>query len=220
MTEPLPCELISWSRFAQLARALAYKIAAAGYRPDLIIAIARGGYAPARVLADYFGVMNVASIKVEHYKGPRQMVKARIRHPLPANIEGRRVLIVDDVSDTGDTFEVAIPHIRERLPGAEIRSAVLLHKAACPVLPDFWAKKVRKWRWIIYPWAVIEDLGNFLRAAPKPIRTVAAFDRLLRTRHHLQVPRRILQDVLDLTGQTEPLTPALSPKGRGRHHSA
>lgn len=201
MDKPLRCELISWSRFASLARTLAYKIHAADFQPDLVVAIARGGYAPARVLADYFGVMNVASIKVEHYKGPRQMTKARIRHPLPAHIEGRRVLVVDDVSDTGDTFEVAIPHIRERLPAAEIRTAVLLHKAACPVLPDFWAKKVLKWRWIIYPWAVVEDLGSFLRAAPRPIKTVAAFDSLLRTRHHLQVPKRTLQDVLDLSQQ-------------------
>lgn len=198
MDKPLRCELISWNRFAGLCRTLAYKIHTAGYQPDLIVAIARGGYAPARVLADYFDVMNVASIKVEHYKGPRQMVEARIRHPLPANIEGRRVLIVDDVSDTGDTFEVAIPHIREHLPGAEIRTAVLLHKAACPVLPDFWAKKVTKWRWIIYPWAVIEDLGNFLRAARPQPKTIAAFDRLLRSHHHLQVPKRVLQDVLDL----------------------
>lgn len=197
MNKPLRCELVSWNRFAGLCRQLADKLDSAGYRPDLVIAIARGGYAPARVLADYFGVMNVASIKVEHYKGPRQMVKARIRHPLPAHIEGRRVLIVDDVSDTGDTFEVAVPHIRERLPGAEIRTAVLLHKAACPVLPDFWAKKVVKWRWIIYPWAVIEDLGNFLRAAQPQPKTIAAFDRMLRTRHRLKVPKRTLQDVLD-----------------------
>ncbi|NWG86470.1 MAG: phosphoribosyltransferase [Hydrogenophilaceae bacterium] len=215
MNKPLRCELVSWSRFAHLARQLAYKIHAAGYQPDLVIAIARGGYAPARVLADYFGVMNVASIKVEHYKGPRQMKKARIRHPLPAHIEGRRVLIVDDVSDTGDTFEVAIPHIRERLPGAEIRTAVLLHKAACPVLPDFWARKVVKWRWIIYPWAVIEDLGNFLRAAQPQPKTIDAFDRMLRTRHQLKVPRCTLQDVLDLAYRPEPLTPALSPKGIG-----
>ncbi len=196
MDKPLRSELISWNRFAGLCRTLAYKIHTAGYQPDLVVAIARGGYAPARVLADYFGVMNVASIKVEHYKGPRQMIKARIRHPLPANIEGRRVLIVDDVSDTGDTFEVAIPHLRERLPGAEIRTAVLLHKAACPVLPDFWAQKVVKWRWIVYPWAVVEDLGSFLRAArPRP-KTTAGFDRLLRTRHHLHVPKRVLRDVL------------------------
>lgn len=198
MNKPLRCELVSWNRFASLCRQLAYKIHAAGYQPDLVVAIARGGYAPARVLADYFGVMNVASIKVEHYTGPRKMKQARIRHPLPAGIEGKRVLIVDDVSDTGDTFEVAIPHIRERLPGAEIRTAVLLHKAACPVLPDFWARKVLKWRWIVYPWAVVEDLGNFLRAArPRP-KTIAGFDRLLRNRHHLQVPKRVLRDVLDL----------------------
>ncbi len=197
----LPCELISWNRFASLARRLAFRIRDAGFQPDLVIAIARGGYAPARVLADYLGVMNMASIKVEHYRAPRQAVQTVIRHGLPERIEGRRVLIVDDVSDTGDTWEVAIPHVRERLPAAEVRTAVLLHKAACPMQPDFCARKVVKWRWIIYPWAAVEDLGAFLRAAEAPVPDAEAFDRLLRQRHGLRVPRQTLQDVLDLAAR-------------------
>lgn len=197
----LPCELISWNRFASLARRLAFKIRDAGFQPDLIIAIARGGYAPARALADYLGVMNMASIKVEHYRGPHKAAETVIRHGLPENIEGRRVLIVDDVSDTGDTYEVAIPHVKSRLPGAEVRTAVLLHKAVCPMQPDFCARKVLKWRWIIYPWAVIEDLSTFLQEADEPIADVEAFARLLRDQHGLRVPRRTLQDVLDLAGR-------------------
>ncbi|MCO5761340.1 MAG: phosphoribosyltransferase [Chromatiaceae bacterium] len=199
MTQPeLCCEVISWRRFAGLARRVAFKIVDAGYQPDLIVAIARGGYAPARVLADYLGVMNVASIKVEHYHGTRKEEKAFVRHPLAEHVAGRRVLIVDDVSDTGDTFDVAIPHIREHLPDAEIRTAVLLHKAVCPQVPDFYARKVVKWRWIIFPWAVVEDLSAFLAAAEPPVHDVAAFARMLQEKHKLRPPRQLLADVLAL----------------------
>jgi hypothetical protein len=200
-TRELCCEVITWRRFAGLARRLALKIQAAGFQPDLIIAIARGGYAPARVLADYLGVMNVASIKVEHYRGTRKAAKAFVRQPLPENVQGRRVLIVDDVSDTGDTFEVAAPHIRARLPDAEIRTAVLLHKATCPDVPDFYACKVIKWRWIIFPWAVMEDLSAFLAASDSPIRNTDEFARLLQEKHQLRVPAQLLEDVLALAGK-------------------
>lgn len=200
------CEVVTWGRFASLARRLAFKVHAAGYRPDLIVAIARGGYTPARVLADYLGVMNVASIKVEHYRGMRKAARVAVRHPLPEGATGKRVLIVDDVSDTGDTFEVAVPHVRERLPGAEIRTAALLHKASCPLAPDFYARKVLKWRWIIFPWAVQEDLGAFLSAAPTPIRDAEAFAKLLRDQHKLVLPRQLLEDALAL-GQAGPAEP-------------
>ena len=200
MTQPeLCCEVISWNRFAGLSRRVAFKILATGYKPDLIVAIARGGYAPARVLADYLDVTNVASIKVEHYHGTRKTEKAFVRHPLPENVSGRRVLIVDDVSDTGDTFDVAVPHIRQHLPDAEIRTAVLLHKAVCPAVPDFYARKVVKWRWIIFPWAVVEDLSAFLAAAEPPVQDVAGFARMLHEKHKLRPPRQLLEDVLNLT---------------------
>jgi hypoxanthine phosphoribosyltransferase len=204
-TRDLCCEVISWPRFAGLARRLAHKIRAAGYQPDLIVAIARGGYAPARVLADYLDVSNVASIKVEHYHGTRKTTKARVRHRLPDNVQGRRVLIVDDVSDTGDTFEVAVPHVSACLPEAEIRTAVLLHKAACPQVPDFYARKVVKWRWIIFPWAVMEDLSAFLAAADSPIRSTDEFARLLAVKHQLRVAPQLLEDVLAMAGtHTQP----------------
>jgi hypothetical protein len=196
--------VVSWHRFADLSRRLAFKIHQAGYRPDLIVAIARGGYAPARVLADYLDVSNVASIKVEHYHGTQKAAKAFVRHPLPEGVAGRRVLIVDDVSDTGDTFEVAVPHIRQHLPDAEIRTAVLLHKAVCPQVPDFYARKVVRWRWIIFPWAVVEDLSAFLAKAEPPVRDLAAFARLLETEHKLKLPRRLLEDVLALNPPTNP----------------
>jgi len=102
-----PCELVSWERFYRLAQQLARIIHTAWFRPDIIVAIGRGGYMPARILSDCLGVFDLTDIKIEHYRGARRQRAARVRYPLSTGISGRHVLLVDDVSDSGDTFERA-----------------------------------------------------------------------------------------------------------------
>ena len=124
---------------------------------------------PARLLSDLLGIMNLTSFKIEHYRGAHKDPIATIRYPLVADVTGERVLLVDDVSDSGDTFRVALAHIRERGTPATLRTAVLHHKTASPLVPDYYGAKVIKWRWLIYPWAVTEDLTEFARSMdPQP----------------------------------------------------
>jgi uncharacterized protein len=199
MPEPMRCELISWQDFQRLACKLAGVIADDGFDVELIVAIARGGLVPARVIADYLGVMNVASFRIEHYRGSERTPRAMLRNPLSAEIAGRRVLLVDDVSDSGETFEVGLRHLRECLPDAEIRTATLHHKITSRYVPDYFAAKVIKWRWITYPWAMIEDLGGFIGAMqPRPPDVAGIVDRLWRD-HAVRIKPRIVQDVLRFT---------------------
>lgn len=192
MTDIRKCEYISWNRFYRLSATLYQRIAAAGFRPDTIVGIARGGYMPARVLADFFDLMDLAVVKVEHYHGPEKSTKAVVRHRLTADIAEKRVLLVDDVSDSGDTFDAALTHLDEHGPPAEIRTAVLHHKLTSTYRPDFYAARVVKWRWIIYPWALTEDLRALLgEMSPRP-RTVDNARSALRAHHRLDVPRKIL----------------------------
>ena len=195
----IPCELVSWERFYRLARQLARTLHNAGYYPDTIVAIARGGYIPARILSDYLGVFDLAHIKIEHYRGARSERSARIRYPLNADICGRRVLLVDDVSDSGDTFDVALRHLREHGSAAELRTAVLHHKRVSTFVPDYFAQEVVDWRWIIYPWAIMEDLTGFLRDMVPPPDSVDAFAEFLLDRHGISVERGTLEDVLKFT---------------------
>lgn len=194
------CELVSWARVVRLARNLALSIRAAGFQPDLIVAIARGGYVPARLIADCLGVMEVASFRIEHYApGAHRKPVARVKHRLSVPVSGRRVLIVDDVGDTGDTFVAAMRHLRRIGQPAEVRTAVLHYKAGCRFMPDFSARIVKEWRWITYPWAVVEDLGEFIaRLRPRP-RSAAAISSALRRRYGLRVSRRTVEDVLAFT---------------------
>lgn len=163
------CELISWNTVYILAERLSLKILDSGFRPDVIVAIARGGYVPARILCDFLDIYHLTSIRVVHYGGgAHKNPEAKVTDSICTDIAGKRVLIVDDVSDTGDTYEAAIPHL-EKFQPAEIRTAVLLHKTTATYQPDYIARKVVKWRWMIYPWAVIEDLTGFIREMePRP----------------------------------------------------
>jgi len=190
---------MSWERFYALARRLALAVHDAGFQPDLIVAIGRGGYMPARVLSDYLDVYDLTDIRIEHYRGVRKQRLARVRYPLPAAITGRRVLLVDDVNDSGDSLQAALQHLREHGEPAGLQTAVLHHKSVSRLMPDFYAEEVREWRWIIYPWAVMEDLRSFLGAMDPPPASAGEFARRLREQHGIDVDRPLLDDVLGLS---------------------
>ena len=192
----LRAELISWGRFYGLCRRLVAGIDAAGFRPDLIVAIARGGYMPGRVLADFFGLMALSSFRIEHYRGTQKQALTRVIDPLTVDLTGRRVLLVDDVSDSGDTFEVAISHVRERGTPAELRTATIHHKVVSRYVPDFYAAKVTSWRWIIYPWALMEDLSGFVKEMDPRPQEPAEIMSGLRRKHGIRVSQQVIMDVL------------------------
>ncbi len=173
--------------------------------PDLVVAIGRGGYVPGRLICDFLLLSNLTSMKIEHYTRAADMQpEARIRFPIPVDISGKKVLIVDDVTDTGDTLILAVDYVQSLRP-ADVRIAVLQHKTCSSFVPDFYAQKIIKWRWIIYPWARYEDLAGF---AEKIIHD-KALDILqiiseFKTRYELDIKEEELQEILnDLTERSE-----------------
>ena len=197
-SRPEPFQLISWNSVHALALKLARGIAESGYRPDIIVAIGRGGWVPGRLLSDFLGQMDLTSFKIEHYQSARQPKRAQVRYPLAADVRGRRVLLVDDIADSGETFAVALAHLNSRGAPAELRSAVLHYKTVSPYLPDYYAQKVVNWRWIIYPWAIAEDVGNLIGAmSPRPADADEVARRLA-AEHGLRLPRKLLLDLLAL----------------------
>lgn len=157
------CQILSWATVLNTTKRLAGIIKESGYRPDIIIAIGRGGYVPARILCDYLLLKDLTSIKVEHWGiAATETQKATIKFPLCADIKDKRVLLVDDVTDTGDTLSVSLEYLKEFRP-KEIKTAVLIHKTCSKIVPDYYVKKVIKWRWIIFPWHLWEDLTGFIK---------------------------------------------------------
>ncbi len=198
MTEPLRCELVSQETVYDLAYKLAAQIRASGYHPDLVVAISRGGFTPARVLCDVLGLFNLTSIRVVHYrKAAVHEQQAYVKYPLCMDIAGQRILLVDDVNDTGDTLDVARAHL-EGLGPTEVRIAVLHEKTGSPVVADYVAETLEEWRWLIYPWAVVEDVGGFLREMTPPPEDVAQAEGWLRETYGLELPGDQIERLLSL----------------------
>lgn len=123
MAKQFQCELVSWGEVYRLSALLVRQMKDAGYRPDVIIAIARGGYVPARLVCDFLDIYDLTSVRISHYTaGSSKEETARLSSPLCMDIKGLRVLLVDDITDTGDTIVVALQHIREFGPAAPMVS--------------------------------------------------------------------------------------------------
>jgi len=199
MTAKFSCEYISWSRFYRLSRRLCRCIYDSGFKPDIIIAIGRGGYMPARIISDFLHVLNLTSFKIEHYRGTQKKNTALVRYPLGQGVSGDRVLLVDDVCDTGDTFEVARKHLGECMQPLEIRSAVLHYKKTSTFIPDYYAGRIIKWRWIIYPWAAAEDISEFIKQMQPAAATTGEIREILARDYGIRIPLQVLRDIVSLS---------------------
>jgi len=198
MQHNMPCQLVSWDEFYQLCCDLAEQVRQSGYQFDTLLAIGRGGYMPARILSDVLGIMNLISFKIEHYHGAHKSSQAVVAYPLLNNAEMKKVLLVDDVSDSGDTFEVALAHVKQRAAPEEIRTAVLHYKTVATNEPDFYAGVIRQWRWLIYPWAVTEDLSTLIAAISPQPETVTDLQKSILDRHGIQVSEQQVSRALKL----------------------
>jgi hypoxanthine phosphoribosyltransferase len=193
MAEKMRCELITWSEVQRQCQRLAGLIRESGYRPELVVAIGRGGYVPARLLCDYLHIMDLTSIKLEHYlSGADKQEQTLIRYPLKADIRGLRVLLVDDVNDTGDTLTAAVQHLQTFHPDA-VRTAVIHEKDVSRISADYYSRRIVRWRWLIYPWAVIEDVSGFLKRMEPSPRSVEDAQKLLVERFNIKIPLQRLR---------------------------
>ena len=188
-------ELVSWNKVMQLNRVLAGKILDSGYRPEVVVAIARGGYTPARLLCDYLNLYSLTSLQITHYThSTRSLDDARLCAGVTTNVRAKNVLLVDDVTDSGDTLQLARRHLGELQP-AQIKTAALHHKTSAPAAPDYYGVKITAWRWLIYPWAVIEDINEILNSMADPPGNAQSAAQVLAQRFHLQLSLSHLTDV-------------------------
>ncbi|MCZ7394172.1 MAG: phosphoribosyltransferase [Candidatus Methanoperedens sp.] len=190
------CYLVSWDEAYTLAKNLAHKIKKSGFKPDLVIGIARGGLVPARVVCDFLLKKDLAAIKVEHWGIAAMLGKAEIKFPLPIDIKGEKILIVDDVADSGDTFSVVMDYIKEKNP-SEVKTAVLHYKTCSTCVPDYWAEKQDGWKWIIYPWAVYEDLTGFIGRVSTSSMVPEDIRRALKNNFGIKISRKDLMEILN-----------------------
>ena len=155
------CEVMDWDLFYQLARKVASKINDSDFKPDIIVGLARGGWVLARVLCDLIGVKDLVSLKVEHWGVTATPDgKAKLKYPLNIDLSGKNVLVVDDITDTGESMRVTLEYIKSLNP-LQIKTAALRHINTSKFLPEYFGEEIT-WRWVIFPWNFTEDMCNIV----------------------------------------------------------
>ena len=145
-------EILTWQAFGDATRALAQEVADSGFRPDVVLAIARGGLTVAGAVAYALGVKNCFAMNVELYTGVEQRLQVPVVLPPTLDLmdlAGLRVLVADDVADTGTTLQLVQRVIGEHV--ADARTVVLYQKPNSIITPDYAWRSTE--RWIDFPWS-------------------------------------------------------------------
>ncbi len=154
-------KVLGWREVSNLAFKLWNKVRRSGFSPDLAVAVLKGGCVVGLLIADFCGV-SLETLRVEHYKGLGVKGRLRLAQPLKAKVRNRRVLLVDDVADSGETLRLAVGHLSRR--GAlQIRTGVLHVKPWTGFPPDYYAEETDSW--IVYPWEHGELVRTLSRKA-------------------------------------------------------
>ncbi|MGQ4891119.1 MAG: phosphoribosyltransferase [Candidatus Njordarchaeia archaeon] len=153
----LTFKVITWDETISMSMRLGKKILESGYNPDYLVGIARGGLVPLRILSDLFKNTNVLIVNVKLYRdiGERSEEVTFVQK-VDIDLEGQKVLLVDDVADTGLTIKAVVDYIKENKKVKEVKIATLHYKPWSVIKPDYYMEEVTDW--IVYPWEYIESL--------------------------------------------------------------
>jgi hypoxanthine phosphoribosyltransferase len=159
--EKFDCWFPSWEEIYENIKEIAKKIKNDSYQPDIVIALSRGGFVPARVICDLMIIKDLVSVKVDHWGiTAAKDGKAHLRYPINADLSGKKVLIVDDITDTGESMMITKEFVKKLNP-REIRTATIFHIKTSRFIPDYYSKKI-DWIWVIWPWNYVEDMCNIV----------------------------------------------------------
>ncbi len=184
---------VTWKDYHILTQKIAATILAHDKPFDTIVAIGRGGLTFGHLLSDFMRIP-ICSITIQSYTDIQQQGEVHITEGLSASIAGKRVLLVDDIADTGTTLKRASSYLREFKPSG-ITTATLFYKPHSRVRPDYFAKQTMKW--ILQPFEVTEWIYTFTQKMTAEGKSKADIQAFLETlgytgdqikfvrRHHL-----------------------------------
>src|SRR4029077_16007368 len=148
-----PREVMSWQDLGDGTRELAEQVHADGYRPDIVLAVARGGLLVAGTLAYALDVKNTFTMNVEFYTGIDGRMEVAVMLPPVrdrVDLAEARVPIADDVADTGRTLLLVKDFCAGKV--GEVRCAVLYEKPQSEVRCEYVWRRTD--RWIDFPWSI------------------------------------------------------------------
>ncbi|MGO4454515.1 phosphoribosyltransferase [Arthrobacter sp. RAF14] len=147
-------EVLTWDTFGDASRELAQTVVDSGFQPDVVVAIARGGLLLAGSIAYALGAKACGALNVEFYTGIGTVLPEPVVLPPMLDegaLHGKKVLLVDDVSDSGRTLAKVVELIGDW--GAEVKTVCLYTKPRTILAPDFEWRRTDKW--ITFPWSAL-----------------------------------------------------------------
>ncbi len=163
LPDEFKCTITNWEYIYSLCRDVSDDVRRDEFEPDVIVALARGGWFAGRCICDFLGMDDLTSLKMEHYVGTAEKSgEPTIRYPMPeGSVEGKDVLIIDDIADTGGSIKRAQEYVEDREAG-EVRTATLQLLQTSEFEPDYVGEQLEEWAWVVYPWNFIEDMVDLI----------------------------------------------------------
>lgn len=158
----MKCKIVTFKEIHDMVKYVAEQVKSSGFKPTTIVGLARGGAIPARLMCDFLGITDLISLKVEHWiETGKTKDEATIKYPLKADLSKKRILILDDITDTGKSLIVSTDYLAKMKP-LGMKVATLQYISESKFKPDYFAEEVKIWTWFIYPWNWIEDTSTLI----------------------------------------------------------
>ncbi|MEM1565763.1 MAG: phosphoribosyltransferase [Candidatus Bathyarchaeia archaeon] len=195
MSQEVEFEVPKWSQLYKMLLLIADKIRKDNFKPDIIVGVSRGGWPPARVLSDLLENPNLANVRAEFYIGVAETKgEPTLTQPVSARVAGKKVLVVDEVADTGKSLQLIREHLKAE-GACEVRIATIYLKPWSIVKPDYYAKETS--RWIVFPWEVKETIRKIVQKCREKGRPAEAdIEKLVKAGLSRKLVERFLREIL------------------------
>lgn len=114
------------------------------YEPDILLGVARGGLTLSHLMAQAMNMRNLYTLNSIHYEGELKLDSFNIFN-IPDMSHAKRVLIIDDIVDSGESMQEIFKVLREKFPNTEFKLATLFYKPTALLQPDYTVKEADKW---------------------------------------------------------------------------
>jgi len=142
--------IVSWDEIISLTKKLAEKIKESEFKPDILVGMIRGGLVPVRILSTELKCNDVYCLRAKYaHKGKSKTREVRIILGLNVDLTGKKILLVDEIADSGETLKLIKDYLAFFNP-KEIKTAVIHFKHSSIIVPDYFVETVDKW--VQYPW--------------------------------------------------------------------
>ncbi len=166
----LKFEIPTWNQIYSFLLNLAEAVRKSGFEPDVIVGVSRGGCLPARIMSDLLEKPKLANVTAEFYVGIAETrSEPAITQPVSIPVEDKKVLLVDDVADTGKSLQLIKSHLKKK-GASEIKIATIYYKPWSSMTPDYYEKETRCW--IVFPWERNETVRKTIEKFRGEGRTV------------------------------------------------